>query len=307
MVPEGLGIVPGEVFRLNPFAVGLIVISAFMHAGWNLLSRHQMRPVLFLYRLLAVVSAAGLVPAVVSETLTRSMPPAAWLCATGSGLCCGVYYYGLARAYHAADFTTTYPLVRALPVLLVALADVLLGRYPTPAGWTGLVLVVAGCLLTPLRSFRDVRFARYWNHSFLWILLAALGTVGYSILDKQAAEIVQPGPATALRYCYFYFVVSWLSLAVIVHGFDRQQLRDGPVRWSKATLGAVLNFGGYSLVLWAYQLSRHVSYVLALRQFSIVIGVILAFNLFREQGRAVRLTGTACILAGMLLIAIWGK
>ena len=218
-----------------------------------------------------------------------------------------MYYYGLSRAYGSADFTVAYPVVRALPVLLLAVGDVLLGRHPSAAGWTGLMLVTAGCLLAPLHSFRDFALVRYFNHSTAWILLAALGTVGYSMLDKLAAEIVRHGPATAARYGYVYFLVSAMTLAIILHVFDRQQLRDGPVGWRWPALGALLNFGGYWLVLWAYQLSRQVSYVVALRQFSIVIGVILAFSLFKEKGKAVRLTGTGCILAGMILIVVWGR
>jgi drug/metabolite transporter (DMT)-like permease len=292
---------------LSPIAVSLILVSAFMHAGWNLLSRHQMRPALFLYRLLLLVSLAGLVPVAISEGVTRSLPPLAWLYATASGICCGVYYYGLSRAYGSADFTVAYPVVRALPVLLLAIGDVLLGRCPSAAGWAGLALVTAGCLLAPLHSFRDFAIGRYLNHSTVWILLAAMGTVGYSLLDKLAAEVVHQGPATAARYGYVYFLISGITLAIILHGFDRQQLRGGPVGWGWPALGALLNFGGYWLVLWAYQMSRHVSYVVALRQFSIVIGVILAFTIFKEQGRAVRLTGTFSILAGLVLIVVWGK
>jgi drug/metabolite transporter (DMT)-like permease len=266
-----------------------------------------MRPALFLYRLLIVVSLVGLVPAAISEGLVRSLPTAAWLCVIASGICCGVYYYGLSRAYEASDFTVAYPVVRALPVLLLAVGDVLLGRHPTATGWAGLVLVSAGCLLAPLHSFGDFATARYWNGATAWILLAAIGTVGYSILDKLAAEVVRQGPGTAARYGYVYFLVSGLTLAAIMHGFDRRQLRGTGVGWGWPAVGAVLNFGGYWLVLWAYQMTRRVSYVIALRQFSIVIGVVLAFAIFREQGRLVRLTGTLLIVSGLTLIVVWGR
>jgi drug/metabolite transporter (DMT)-like permease len=291
---------------LSLLAIVLVLTSAFMHAGWNLLSRRQMRPGLFLYRLLIVVSLVGLAPVAISEGVTRSLPPAAWLYVIASGVCCGVYYYGLSRAYESSDFTVAYPVVRAVPVLLLAVGDVLLGRHPTAAGWAGLVLVTAGCLLAPLRSFADFAAARYWNGSSMWIVLAALGTVGYSILDKLAAEVVRQGPGTAARYGYIYFVVSGLTLAAILHGFDRRQLQGAGVGWGWPAAGAVLNFGGYWLVLWAYQMTRRVSYVIALRQFSIVIGVVLAFAIFREQGRLVRLTGTSLIVTGLTLIVVWG-
>jgi uncharacterized membrane protein len=53
-------------------------------------------------------------------------------------------------------------------------------------------------------------------------------------------------------------------------------------------------------------LSRHASYIVAFRQFSIVIGVLLAFAIFKEQGVLVRMTGTLMITFGLLLIGLWG-
>jgi len=59
-------------------------------------------------------------------------------------------------------------------------------------------------------------------------------------------------------------------------------------------------------VLWAYQLCQHASYILAFRQTSIVIGVILAFVIYKEQGRAIRLAGTFVLASGLVLISLWG-
>ncbi|GAH62752.1 unnamed protein product, partial [marine sediment metagenome] len=71
-------------------------------------------------------------------------------------------------------------------------------------------------------------------------------------------------------------------------------------------LAAVLNYGAYSLVLWAYQMTARAGYIVALRQFSIVIGVVLAFAIYKERGRGVRLTGSLVTTAGLVVIALWG-
>jgi uncharacterized membrane protein len=60
------------------------------------------------------------------------------------------------------------------------------------------------------------------------------------------------------------------------------------------------------LILWAYQLSPVASYIVAFRQFSIIIGAVLAFILFKEKGFAVRISGALCITSGLILIALWG-
>ncbi len=80
-------------------------------------------------------------------------------------------------------------------------------------------------------------------------------------------------------------------------------LRD----WGLALIGALFGFGAYWLILWAYQLSPYASYIVAFRQFSIVIGAVIAFILFKEHGVAIRLIGAFFIVTGMILIALLGR
>jgi uncharacterized membrane protein len=261
----------------------------------------------FFARMLTVVIIIGFLPTVISEVLTRSVPAKAWFCLAGSGFCAGVYLYSLAKAYGASDFTIVYPVARALPVLLVALGDVVRGRFLNGPGWVGLVLVAVGCLLTPLDSFREISLRRYFHHSILWMLLAAIGTVGYSLLDKVASEVVLAGPATAARYCYIFFFFASVVLLVLRWITNNKPPKDKTIGWKGPVAGAVCFFGAYWLVLWAYQLSQHASYVVAFRQFSIVIGVVAAFLIYKERRVLVRIVGIALIMVGLILVGIYGS
>jgi len=291
---------------MSPLALGLVLVSAFMHAAWNLMARGGRQSATCMWRALTITAVAGLAPAVGSELLARSLPPLAWACAFGSGAFCGLYYFGLTRAYAGADFTTVYPLVRAVPVLLVGLGDVAWGRHPTPAGWAGMGLVFCGCMLAPLSSLRDFAPRRYATRAVLLVLLAACGTVGYSLLDKAAAEVVRAGPASAARYGYVFFLVSCASYGTFLRAFGPLPARGAEVGWKVPAAVACLNYGAYWLVLWAYQLARTASYVLAFRQFSIVIGVLTGFALFRERGLVVRTAAALLITAGLVLIGLCG-
>lgn len=292
---------------MSPLSIGLVITSTFAHAGWNLLARRQRSEMAFFTRMLTVVIIIGFLPAVISEVLTRSVPAKAWFCLAGSGFCAGVYLYSLAKAYGASDFTIVYPVARALPVLLVALGDVVRGRFLNGPGWVGLVLVAVGCLLTPLDSFREISLRRYFHHSILWMLLAAIGTVGYSLLDKVASEVVLVGPATAARYCYIFFFFASVVLLVLRWITNNKPPKDKTIGWKGPVAGAVCFFGAYWLVLWAYQLSRHASYVVAFRQFSIVIGVVAAFLIYKERRVLVRIVGIALIMVGLILVGIYGS
>ena len=292
---------------MNSFTVALVLVSTLMHAGWNLMARrYKTEPGQFFSKMLLVIASVGLVPAALSEILTHSLNLEAWFCVAGSGICCGFYFFCLSRAYASSDFTTVYPVARALPVLLVGIGDVLRGRYPTELGWLGMLLVIFGCFLAPLYSFRDLHVRSYFKPQILWMLLTALGTVGYTLLDKVASEVVLQGPGTAARYGYVYFLVSYLAYGAFSRAFQQDRIFFSTVNWGISIFAACMTFGAYWLVLWAYQLSQRASYIVAFRQFSIVIGVILAFAIFREKGVVIRLAGTLMIASGLLLIGLWG-
>jgi len=289
------------------FVIFIIICSTFMHAGWNLLARYNRAERDFYFKMLVIMVVTGFVPAVWSELVTRSLTPTAWWCVLGSGFSAGLYLFFLARAYEESDFTVVYPVARSLPVIFVAFIDVLRGRELTVFGWLGILMVAAGCVFVPLRSFRDFSLGNYFNRASLWMFFAALGTVGYTTLDKIAAEVVQQGPATAARYGYIYFAVSFFPYLGFMKLSRPVVVKDSSQDWKIAVLAALFGFGAYWLILWAYQLSPYASYIVAFRQFSIVIGALLAFIIYKEQGVAVRLSGAVMITLGLVLIALLGR
>ncbi len=292
---------------MAPLVILIVLCSTFMHAGWNLLARYERSESIFYGKMLMVIAIIGLVPAVWSEMVTRSITLKAWVCVVGSAISAAVYLFALARAFESLDFTVVYPVARSLPVIFVAIIDVSRGRYLTGIGWLGILLVASGCSLVPLRSFGEFALRRYLNRASVWMLLAALGTVGYTLLDKVAAEVVQQGPATAARYGYMYFTMSLVPYAALLRVSKNEHHNSDPLGWKLAIPAAALSFGAYWLILWAYQLSLYASYIVAFRQFSIVIGAILAFIIYKEQGVAVRLAGATLIVSGLMLIALWGR
>lgn len=120
------------------FPIFIILISTFMHAGWNLIARYEKDEHLFFRNFLIITFAVGIIPSVVAEIVYGSLPTFALMCVVASGSCCGIYYFALARAYHHGDFTTVYPMSRAVPIVLVVLFDVLRGRFPSTMGCVGL-------------------------------------------------------------------------------------------------------------------------------------------------------------------------
>ncbi len=291
---------------MSLFSVYLLIVSTFMHAGWNLLAKQNGSQAAFFRRMMLLIAAAGAVPAWLGGDMAFLTDTRVLVCGLASGLFGGLYFVFLAEAYRMSDFSTVYPLARALPVLLVALGDLAWGRYPTVQGWLGILLVFFGCLLAPLDTFRYLRRQDYLNLSFLMMLLTALCTVGYTLLDKYASEVIPAGPQYAAGYGYLFFAASFVSYEVLWRlRLRNQQPSDAP-GWRKPLCAGVLCFAAYWLVLWVYQTSANASYVVAFRQFSIVIGVLLASLVLKERGFRVRLTGTLAITSGLILIGVGG-
>lgn len=284
----------------------LVFISTFMHAGWNLLARRERGSDIFL-PLLVVVCAVGLLPTLLAEWLRQPILPAVWLHLLCTGVFQALYYLGLLHGYRSGHFSVVYPLARSLPVLLLAVVDVLQGQPPSAWGWLGMILISLGCLLAPLESWRGFSWRAYWDKTMIWILVTAGGMIGYTLVDRAAAHLMQPGLETAVRYGLFEsattLVVYWLLLKL--QGYPIWQTQR-PGIWKTVLVAAVFMFGAYSLVLWAYQLAEQISYVVALRQFSIVLGVVAGAVLFREPAPRWRISMSLIIVCGVVLISVAG-
>lgn len=127
------------------------------------------------------------------------------------------------------------------------------------------------------------------------ILATALCTVGYILLDIMASEVILQEPATAARYGYVFSAIAFVTYSISFRIFRIEGEGKNSIGWPILLLAACFNFGAYWLALWAYQLSQHASCVLSFRQFSIVIGVIIAFAVYKESGRLVRLIAVSLL------------
>lgn len=287
-------------------AVGLVLVSTVLHAGWNLLIGARRDSYTLLY-ITAIVSGVGIIPALIIELTGTPFSTKVWLFAMLAGVAMAVYDLGLTKGYQSGNFTVVYPVARALPILIVAISDVFLGHSPTLLAWAGMFAVLLGCLVMPLESLRKFQLSAYLNRTMIWILVTALGTVAYTIIDHSAAKFFEAGPVTAARYGIYEFAFSALFFGLILRVLQKPSTPK--IVWEqgwKIALGALAMFGAYWLVLWSYQISPQASYVVALRQFSIVLGVIIGSFLFHEPARGLRISASIAIAGGIGLIALGG-
>jgi drug/metabolite transporter (DMT)-like permease len=283
----------------------LIGISTFMHAGWNLLAHSRRSDGVLFLRISLITATVGFIPALIAEINGPAFVGRIWGWLLLTGVCQATYYFGLTKGYQTGNFTIVYPLARALPVLALAFIDLLRGHAPSPLGWVGIGLVMLGCMTTPLDSLRHIELRAYSQRVMIWVIVTALGTIGYTTVDKITAEILPPGPGAAARYAIWEVIATlpflWLALRLIG---QRLSNKAGGASWRLAAVAASFIFGAYWLVLWSYQLSPYASYIVALRQLSIVIGVLAAATFLHERTPPLRIMSAATIAGGIICISL---
>ena len=313
---------------MPPFAVGVVLFSTILHAGWNLIAKQRSDSWTTILQILAAISVPGLLIAVSTELLTTGLLRHVWPFLLGAGCAQAVYFLGLTLGYRAGDLGIVYPVTRALPVLVLGGFDLARSLSPSPTGWLGLALVAAGCIVISGAAGADRgaavrgRLARRLHPTIGWAAVAAAGTVGYTAFDKLAAEVLSRqsggGLLDAFRYGLWEFVISTVLYAALLAAAMRVSARRQAAapaaarRLSWRTLagdwrtaaGGVGMCGAYTLVLWAYQLSERASYVAALRQFSIVLGVVAGAVLMGERAPVVRIGAAVVISAGIALVSV---
>ena len=295
-------------------AIIILLISAFLHAGWNLLGkRNNPTPAAFLVAgIVGVICLAPLVimyKGAISYFSLRS-----WLFVLAAGFCQTTYYGSLAGAYKTGDMSIAYPLARSSPVIVVTVVSLFLGRGDQ-VSWQciyGIILVVLGGFILPMKRFNDFHLNNYLNISCLLALLAAFGTTGYSIVDDEALRLLRETPGVSLQswqitvvYSFFEAVMStfWLTLFVFGRKQGRETLQQVVTkRLSSAVLMGIGIYLTYSLVLVSMSFVTNVSYVVAFRQISIPLGVVFSVFLLKEPAYIPKFVAVIVMFVGLILV-----
>ena len=297
-------------------AVILLAVSAVMHAWWNLRSKRR-HPSAAQFLVADGTVCVCLLPVALYHHAAISLLPARlWVLVAATGLCQAVYYSALANAYRRGHMSMAYPLARAVPIVLVAAGNLLVGRGHQigAVGLAGMGVVTAGCLVLPMEHFRDLGLRKYLHASCVFALLAALGTAGYMTIDDAALRLLRGLPgmpmssgAAALLYVPLLTLstVTWLGLFVACSAGERAGLKTiaREAKGYTAVTGLAI-WAAYGLVLVSMGYVSNVSYVVAFRQLSIPVGAGLGIVVLGEARHAPRLVGVAVLFVGLVMVAL---
>ncbi len=300
-------------------AAVLIITSAFLHASWNLISKRR-SPSLAFFFIMALSGATIMFPFLIGHRdILPLIPRSVWGLILATGVAQLVYFTGLAGAYQRGDISLAYPLARALPVLMIAAISIQLGRGGDigPISLVGMLLITVGCAILPLAHFQSVHLADYFGMVYLMVLIAAIGTTGYTLIDDQALRQLRETPAIRLsnREITLLFIslqtistAMMMGMGTILRPGGRSQLmailRSRSLVMSGVLTGVIV-MATYGLVLASMAYVADVSYVAAFRQLSIPIGAILGFTLQHEPRYLPKILGISIVSLGLVLVGSW--
>ena len=137
---------------MSLIAIILVLVSAFVHAGWNMMVKSRQASSAFLMASVTVGALCLLPVLPYYSSYLVQVPTQVWGLLIATGIVQTVYNMTLVTAYRNGDLSIIYPLSRAMPVLMVGSVTLIGSGIDALSQTTiaGMLLIVAGTFLIPL-------------------------------------------------------------------------------------------------------------------------------------------------------------
>ena len=284
---------------MSPYALGLLVLSASLHALWNLLLKRSQEKYITMGWQVLLSGIFAFVLLLFIGLPDRSM----WRFAIISMALEATYFILLSNAYTDNDFSLVYPIARGTaPAFLMLWSILFLHEQLTTGGMIGVGLIVCGMIVIGATSLIQSRGNKLHMKGIFIALTVALIISLYTLIDGTAVKNGSP-----LSYALTMFMlVPTITTVYNVRRFGWNRFISA---WKgprlPLILAAVLGVVAYMLALFAYTLAP-VSYSGAIREMSVVIGAFLGWQFLGEKMGGMRVMGSIIIFCGILVIAIFG-
>jgi drug/metabolite transporter (DMT)-like permease len=223
------------------------------------------------------------------------LPHGAWQWLAASFVLHLLYLLAVVKAYEVADMSAVYPIIRgSAPVIAAAAAVLVLGDPLSLPVAAGVGLVSLGAMV--------VAFWRAPSRRGLaWALFTGFTVAAYTVVDAEGARAAPSAPS----YIAWVFLTMGTGVAALFGWRRREIMRaEAAFYWRRALVGGVLSLVTYGAALWALRIGD-VPRLAALRESSILFGVLLAAFVLKERvGRARVLSAVVIAMGAAVLITV---
>jgi drug/metabolite transporter (DMT)-like permease len=273
----------------------LILLAATLHATWNLFAKKAGGSLTVIW-LGALVSTLVTVPTAIRLQWGQPLSMRGLAIGVVSGFVHCAYWWALARMYRRGDISLAYPIARGSGVLGTVVGATLFLREPLSfLGASGIACVCAGVFALGYHPRNEPVRRRV----VLLALLTGLTITGYSLLDNYGVDLVAPPVYLAIETgvgVLILTLVGWRRIRAAAPGAFRRY----PLAVWMIGIGSPLT---YLIILFAYSRGP-VSYITAVREFSVVIAALLGAHFLKERIGPMRWAGIALVVAGTILIKV---
>ena len=287
---------------MSNLAFFLIVISALMHALWNLLVKRSNDKTVFIWWMFVVSGSMmnlllPFLPGPFPAPSTRVL-----LLGAGGGACFVLYHLFNGRAYRSGDLSLTYPLAQTSMLYVPLWGVLLLGERLSPTGAAGLVLILAGAYAVQLQRLSAgeiLRPLRNLGNPSVQAALAAgfIYSIG-AVIDKSGVSVFSP--------FYFTYLLVMFMLLFMTANLARPRYRGRVLEEWRRNRPLVLASGPVmmaSFLTFRYGLRlAPMSYAVPVRQISLLVGVLIGVLFLGETCGRIRFSAVTLILAGVFCI-----
>jgi len=281
------------------FAILLLLVSAILHTGWNLLIKQSEDKYIVTWWMVTI----GGVFAMIALLFTGLPPREMWLFAIISICVEAVYFVTLSYAYHDNDFSLIYPVARgAAPAFLALWSFLFLHEKLTSGGMIGLGMIIGGLLIIGINTLSQAHVNHlHFKGAAVAVFIALLISI-YSTIDGAA---VRNGFAVPYVLSMFAFVPLPIT-PFIFREYKWTKIKEVLIKQPlRVPLASILGVLSYLMAVFAFSIAP-VSYAGAVREVSVVLGALAGWWFLKERMGGVRVFGAIVIFAGILIIAMFG-
>lgn len=273
----------------------LVLISAFLHALWNFAARKASGnlAVMWLGLAIAIIICLPLALRIwpSMESIRSALP---YMLATG--IIHSLYFWLLSKSYKEGEISFVYPIARGTGVAGTSIgAPVFINEGISSLGAVGIIAIICGIIALGLNRANS---KKQFN-SGISALLVGCTITGYSLVDKIGVGQIHP-----VFYIFSMFILTGFFLSPHVLLNHRKACVDA---WKNMKRYIFLigpaSMGTYLIILFTFQLSK-VSYIVAVREFAVVIGAALGITILGERLTWEKCLGISAITLGLVLVKL---
>lgn len=274
---------------LSVFAI--ILLGAALHATWNAVVKGGADKLLTTCMIASVASLIALAATPFLVLPARE----SWPFIGASVILQVLYFVLVASTYRIADMSQTYPIMRGTAPLLVATVSVFVLAEPlSTSAWLGIAVISLGILSMALAPSSGQR------KGLVLALINAGVIAGYTLIDGLGVR--KSGAPVA--YTLWIFLLTGVPLATWALASRRTLFCDYlALNWRLGVVGGVGTIASYGLALWAMT-AAPIATVSALRETSILFGVVISAWVLKERLTRVRIVAACVIAAGAMVLRL---